>query len=138
MNCLEIAANIAAVVGAIISVFVYRGTVNREKRILTIENFSKIRDKYPQELYGSNERIKLDYLRDMEFFCLGVNQNIYSFDIMQKMSGKRLLAQYECYMKEFISERRANHSETIWIEYEKTMNRLYKYYECSMREGVRK
>lgn len=119
---IELIGNIAAVIGAIISVSVYGNTVKREKKILTIETFSKIREKYKKEI-SENDRTK--FLKEMEFFCVGINEGIYDINIIKKMSGKLLLEQYDG-MKPYIKERKATHQdpECYWCEYEKVMQKL--------------
>lgn len=128
----EIFGNIAAVIGAIISVAVYSHTVKREKKLLTIDTFSKIREKYHKEI-PENERMK--FLKEMEFFCVGINEGIYDINIIKKMSGKLLLEQYD-EMKPYIKERRTvlQNSECYWCEYEKAMRKLqcmYYFDDCS-------
>ena len=118
------------VIGSIISVFVFAYNVTREKRILTIKEFSKIRNCYREDVSRMEDDQKIDYLRDLEFFCLGINKGIYNFQIFRKMSGKRLYIQYDEQLKPFIKVRRDLHKENnYYCEYEKVMKKLSKYYK---------
>ncbi len=134
----EIIASVATVAGAVISVCVFNHSVKRERRILTIDNFSKFREKYPLEISAMTDIEKIDYLRDIEYFCIGVNNKIYDFKILQKMSGKRLLGQYQKEMKVFLENRREiQDTDKIWNEYEKVMQRLECHY-CSNKNWIQK
>ena len=65
----------------------------------------------------------------MEFFCIGINNGIYDFCILRKMSGQRLLNQYRSGMCEFVDSRRKRSQKTDdWCEYKKVMYKLEKYY----------
>lgn len=118
----------APVAGALIAAYVYWHTVRRDKKIETIKKLSELRDKYPQKV--SNDDI-LNYLRDMEYFCTGINEGIYDLKIVKKMSGKRLLRQYDEYIQATIAARREQRdSEIIWKEYEEVMQKLNLMYTC--------
>lgn len=119
------------VISAIITVRIYRHTVNRESKILTLEHLSQIREKYPNKVPA---RQRLEYLRDMEFFCTGINEGIYDIRIVKKMSGRRLLRQYDSYMRNYITLRRkASTSDESWMEYECVMEKLRVLYSCRCR-----
>ena len=49
---------------------------------------------------------KLEYLNELEYFSVGVNQKIYDIDVVIKMSGHRLIRQYDNWMRSFIDDRR--------------------------------
>ena len=124
-QCVEMGAHIAAIAGAVVSVLVYHTTVKRERQLSTIEAYSKIRDKYSDNL--SDEEIK-SYLKEMEFLCVGINQKIYSFNILRKMSGRRLLDIYLQKTRKYIEHSRVTQSSNAWSEYERVMLRLQRYY----------
>ena len=136
MCTIEVCANIAAVAGAIISVAVYRHAVKRERKINTIREYVRIRNQFPYEKIPENQ-LK-PYLREMEFFCTGINEGLYDFGVLRKMSGRRLLSQYNNYMREYISDRRTRigASSVSWVEYEKVMGRLQCRY-CPVRKRFR-
>lgn len=119
----------APVASAIIAVYVHRRTVLREQQLQTIRHLSKLRGKYPETI---PKHRRLQYLRDMEFFCTGINAGIFDLTIVKKMSGRRLLRQYNSYMQNEIQIRRrnANHPEETWTEYELAMQKLHLMYIC--------
>ena len=131
-------ANLAAVAGAVISVGVFKYTVKREQRCLTIEKISKFRENNSKNIDDMNNDEKLNYLREIEFICTGINNKLYDFKILQKMSGKRLLGQYQKHMKSFVASRRIEKgTDEIWCEYEKVMQRLECHY-CSKKNWFQK
>ena len=137
IDVVEIAANIAAVAGSVISACVFKHSIKRERQILTIKTFSKFRQKFPKEIVKMSNDERKDYLREIEFFCLGINNKIYDFDTLRKMSGKRLLSQYKK-MKYFVNIRRKERNEdSIGCEYEKVMKRLECYY-CTDKKIIQK
>ncbi|MBR6826506.1 MAG: DUF4760 domain-containing protein [Oscillospiraceae bacterium] len=78
------------------------------------------------------------YLKDMEFFCIGVNSGIYDFGVSQRVSVRRLLAQYQTEIRHLIEIRRQEQGATdIWCEYERVMQRLECHY-CSSKNRFRK
>lgn len=119
--------DMAAVVACVISVVVYKHTVSREARTETIKQLTLLRSKYPKVSWLTKKQ-KINYLRDMEFFCAGVNEKIYDLDIVKKMSGRRLLKDYTA-LEDFVAQRKQmqTHPETTYIEYETVMKKL----ECS-------
>ncbi|MBE6619205.1 MAG: DUF4760 domain-containing protein [Ruminococcaceae bacterium] len=120
----EIIASITSVLGSIVSVSVYRTTMKREKKILTIEHLSKIREEYSGGFPSEKNNIE-KYLKKMEFFCVGINSGIYDIKIVKKMSGRLLLEHYEK-MKIYIQKKK---HESSWCEYEKVMKKLQKMYK---------
>ena len=130
MQILSILAELAAVIGAVISVFVYYDTVKRERKITTLQAYAELRDKYPPNIETLDDDQKLAYLKDLEFFCTGINEGVYDIHILKKMCGKRLIRQYDNVMKAFVEHRReiSATGSKAWIEYEKTVLRLKKFY----------
>ena len=124
-GCLEFLSGFAAVASFIATVFIHRKTVERQRKIETIAAYSAIREKQPVSIKNASNKEIDDYLLDMEFFCVGINNGIYDVKILKEMSGKRLLGQYE-----EIKQRKSNFSETTaWSEYIKVMERLASMYE---------
>lgn len=110
-----------------IGVCVYN-TVRRESKLLVMEEYSKIRDKYPS-LNNASDEERRAYLKEMEFLCLGINNKIYDFDTLRKMSGKRLVSIYQdCFVNYISDSRKSYGNELNWIEYEKVMIKMSKYY----------
>ena len=102
----EIIAIIVAVMGVIVSALIYAHTVRRERKLDTMREFSRIREKFPEVLQlDSQEKEIMQYLTEMERFCTGVNLNLYDWKIINKMSGNRLISQYRGFTKEFIKSR---------------------------------
>lgn len=123
---IETVANVFVIIGAIISVCTYRHSVRKEARLSTMKAYSKIRSKYLDEI--SKKEIK-GYLREMEFFCLGINNKVYDFKTLRRMSGRRLYKQYQNQIKPYIELRRTKDTaKNSWYEYERVMRKLECYY----------
>ena len=138
VQIIEVLADVAAVLGAIISVGVFKHSVKKERQILTLEIYSKIREKHSLEIFEMSEEEKLNYLKDLEYFCVGVNSGIYDFKALQKMSGKRLYSQYVNELKDYVNLRREKRdAKEIWCEYEKVMQQLECHY-CSKKNAFQK
>lgn len=117
---------IAAIIASLVSVAIYRHGLKREVRIDTIQALSAIRMKYPNSLRLTDEE-KRAYLNELGFFAVGVNNKAYDIKIVEKMSGRLLLKQYDSNLKKYIEERRQKmHSPTSYIEYEQMINQLRK------------
>ena len=64
-------------------------------------------------------------MNELEYFATGVNSKIYDIRIVCKMSGSRLIRQYEKWSKEFVRIRREQFGNKIAdSEYEKMINDL--------------
>ena len=50
--------------------------------------------KYPK-IFGLSYKAKKKYIKELEFFATDVNQKNYDIKIVSKMSGSRLIYQYE-------------------------------------------
>lgn len=126
---IRISADIAAVVGAFITVFIFRRNVKRERKILTIKAFSEFRNKFPLNTKQMSLKKKKEYLREIEFLCVGINNGVYDFKILQKMSGRRLLSQYDNGMGNFVALRcQRTGKDDDWCEYKKVIIKLRKHY----------
>ena len=62
------------------------------------------------------DEIRGKYLKRMEFFCLGINEGVFSIEIATKMSGHLLVKQFNDYMKYF-----AESHQTKGFEYRQYM-----------------
>ena len=123
----QIVSAVAAVLSFAGSVIVYRRTLNRERKLDTIKMLSEIRMKYPK-VCGLSYKAKKKYIKELEFFATGVNQKIYDIKIVDKMSGSKLIYQYEKYLKKIIKRiRKGKEDSKAYIEYEKMINKLKKY-----------
>lgn len=127
----EILTTLAACASVIASVWVHRSTLRRSKKLETIKKLSKLRDDYP-ELDELTYEEKFNYLKELEFFCTGINEKIYDIHILKKMSGKLFLSQYRNVMRDFIAERRSQSStaKNAWKEYEAVIMKLSDMYDC--------
>lgn len=123
-----IVSALAAVIAIVVSVCIYWHGLKREIRLETIKALSEIRKKYFNTKNMDNEQ-KLRYLNELEYFSVGVNQKIYDFKIVRKMSGHRLNKQYHSWMESFIQERRTKfdhgHS-SAYQELERMMKKIDK------------
>lgn len=113
-----------------ISTWTYIHGLNRERRVDTIESLRRIRTKY-FNTKSLSDKEKLQYLNEMEYFATGINSQIYDLEIVNKMSGGRLISQYKDWCENFIEERRRRPgSENAYSEYKRMIDELKK-----MREG---
>ena len=130
MECLkdvfEIISGFAAVVAIAISLWTYKHGIEKERKTDTIRKLSEIRNTY-FNVKNLKKKDKLKYLNELEFFAIGIKENIYDINIASKMSGSRLIGQYDSWAAELIKERRNDkkHS-TAYCEYEKMIKDLKK------------
>lgn len=133
----QIISAVAAVGSFAGSVIVYRRTLNRERKLDTIKMLSEIRMKYPK-IFGLSYEAKKKYIKELEFFATGVNQKIYDIKIVSKMSGSRLIYQYEKYLKKIIKRiRKGKEDSKTYIEYEKMINKLKKYKKYKEKDDMK-
>ena len=129
MNIVDIAqiASALAAVGSFVgSIIVYKRSVNRECKLETLRKLTELRMKYPSMEEISNND-KLDYIKELEFFATGINQKIYDIKIVTKMSGSRLISQYEIAFEEIVKQiRNGKEDSTAYIEYEQMIEQLRK------------
>ncbi len=122
----EIISGISAAIAIIISIILYRHGLQKERKFDTLKILSNIRKKY----FNTNEldeKDKLKYLNELEYFATGVNEKIYDIKIIKKMSGSRLIRQYEKWVSKFIKERRKKFgNNNAYCEYEKMIETLKK------------
>ena len=105
LDICQIITALIAVAGFMLSILVYNNTLNRERRLDTLKTLSELRVKYPNTKRMS-EKEKSEYIRALEFFATGVNQEIYDIKIVKKMSGNRLVKQYNENLKELVEQKR--------------------------------
>lgn len=120
----EIVSGISTAVAIIISIILYRHGLNRERRIDTLKNLSEIRRRYfNTKILDDKEKLK--YLNELEYFATGVNEKIYDIKIVKKMSGSRLIKQYDNWAVDFIQVRKSQfENNNAYLEYEKMIKRL--------------
>ena len=140
MSIVDIAQIVSAGVAVLSfagSVIVYRRTLNKERKLDTIKMLSEIRMKYPK-IFGLSYEAKKKYIKELEFFATGVNQKIYDIKIVSKMSGSRLIYQYEKYLKKIIKRiRKGKEDSKTYIEYEKMINKLKKYKKYKEKDDMK-
>ena len=105
------------IVTTVTSIITHRIIIKRDKQTNTISELSKIRQKYP-DLHNceaadckTEEELEIKrtaYLKSMEFFCVGVKEDVYDLNIVYKMSGHLLTRQYDSYMKDHAETRIKN------------------------------
>lgn len=79
--------------------------VSGRSNITDLRKLTELRMKYPSMEEISNND-KLDYIKELEFFATGINQKIYDIKIVTKMSGSRLISQYDIALEEIVKQRR--------------------------------
>lgn len=124
----NIITGICAIVAIMISILVYLNGRKREMKKSTIKELIRIKKEYsdvykfiltiPDEhlikhddffkYIRSNKRFKL-YLSEMEFFATGVNEKLYDVEIVNKMSGRKILSQFRK-IKPYINDRQNSDS----------------------------
>ena len=122
----EIVSGIAAAIAIITSIALYIHGLNRERKLDTLKILSEIRRKY-YNTKTLDDKQKLQYLNELEYFSTGVNAKIYEIKIVKRMSGSRLLRQYENWIADFIQYRRARQgNNNAYSEYEKMIEKIKK------------
>lgn len=115
---------IISIMALLFSIGIYIHGINRERKNDTLKCFSEIRRKY-YNTKNFDDKEKLKYLNELEFFATGINTGIYSIKIVKKLSGSRLIKQYNYTMADFIHSRREKYGdEKTYCEYEKMIKKL--------------
>ena len=82
--------------------------------------------------------LKKKYIKELEFFATDVNQKNYDIKIVSKMSGSRLIYQYEKYLKKIIKRiRKEKEDSKEYIEYEEMINKLKKYKKYKEKDDMK-
>lgn len=120
----QIISGISAAIAIIVSIVFYRRSLNRERKTDTLRNLSVIRRKYFNTKRLDDDE-KLQYVNELEYFATGINEKVYDIAIVKKMSGSRLVRQYDNWAKDFIMKRRDmfGNSKT-YCEYENMIKDL--------------
>ena len=103
-----------------ISVCIHRETVLRDCKYQTLKKLSEIRTEYRDFAPMSLEK-KKRYIQELEFLAIGVEERIYDLEIIKKMSRKKLVSQYDNYIKEFLND---NFNECDYTEYKKMIENI--------------
>lgn len=120
----EVISGFAAVIAIIISIVFYRYGVNKERKVNTIKDLSEIRRKF-FNTKDLDKKEKLKYLNELEFFATGINNKIYDIRTVEKMSGSRLIKQYDGWAASFIAARKEHYrNDNAYSEYEKMIKQL--------------
>lgn len=156
MDCWTIVGSLGSIFGAmgsvagiIAAIYIYRSTSKESQRIqeeaaaqerirATLRDFPQVRrnnQNFKQTMRGLPDGERTLYMKtclsQLEQFAVGINMDAYDLDVVNRMSGGMLVAQYKQYFKDFIQERRygVQHSEVlpekVYCEYEEMMRRLY-------------
>ncbi len=133
---------VSALIFAVIS---YRHDEKIKRQQRTAEAYLPIREKYYEletRLINCNSRHKLlkQYLGEMEIFATGINLNAYSIEYINRISGGKLINQYNNIIKDFIENRKSCkaqnfiNSEDLYCEYEEMIKKLYKMRHKKIRK----
>ena len=124
MDFADIFGIITGITAVAVSIWSYIHGLNRERKTDTLAALKEIRKKY-DDTTMLPEKEKQHYLKEMEFFATGLNLGIYELDVIDKMSGGRLISQYNKWAKDLIRERRKiSGTATAYCEYENMIERL--------------
>ena len=117
----EIISGISAAIAIIISISLYVHGLNRERKHDTLNRFAEIRNNYFNTKH-LDDKEKLKYLNELEYFATGINNKVYDIKIVKLMSGNRMIRQYN----DFIQLRRSSRygNENAYNEYEKMIEKL--------------
>lgn len=121
----QIITALIAVAGFVLSVIIYKRTLNRERRLDTLKTLSELRVKFSKPGTTNTK-----YLKALEFFATGVNQGIYDINIVKKMSGNRLVKQYDENLRDLVEKKRQKKDGSIdseaYVQYETMIEELRK------------
>ena len=122
----EIVSGISAAIAIIISISLYVHGLNRERKHDTLNRFAEIRNNYFNTKH-LDDKEKLKYLNELEYFATGVNNKVYDIKIVKLMSGNRMIRQYNDWASDFIRLRKSRYgNENTYNEYEKMIAKLKK------------
>ena len=77
-----------------------------------------------QYLDGGGSRDAMRYLVQIEHFCLGVTQGVYSFKLLKRMAGEDMVEQYTLWVPFIIAKRTRIKRTNMFCEFEKVAKRI--------------
>ena len=146
-----IAGNVSISVGVIIAIwqlFLGKRSFNadheRRKKQATIEHYSRICNEFREALKRINAKFPDDkvvkihnpvddkdmlddvatYLSHMEKFAIGINTNIYDFDVFKRMSGVWAVRYYDRFKEAIEYLRMRPYSQKAYMNYEDLISKL--------------
>jgi len=129
----DIGAIIAAI-AIVWAIFEFRNNVKTTRIERTFNVFPAIREEYFDlkkkiflngEMTKEGEQLLREYLSKMERFSVGVHCKIYDVSIINQMSGRVLMGQYNSFIRDYISKRiDGGMASTTYCEYEKFMKEI--------------
>jgi len=127
-------STIIAALAIIWAIIEFRNNVKINRLERTLNVFPTIREEYfdltkKVLLNGvvtpNGEILLREYLAKMERFSVGVHCKIYDVSIVERMSGRVLMGQYDNFIREYIANRIKNGmSVTTYCEYEKLIKMI--------------
>ena len=117
-----------------ISIYTHLSILKRDKKALTIQTLSLIRNKYPNlksvstakcESQEELNKLRVAYLKEMEFFAVGIKEDVFDINIVAKMSGHLLVTQYDDYMNKVVNQARTH--DWAYTNYDEFISALKKH-----------
>lgn len=116
-----------------ISIYTHCSILKRNRQAATIDYLSNIRGKYPNMLNENTANsntdklveLRISYLKEMEFFSIGIFEGIFDIEITSKMSGHLLVKQYNDYMHSVIADKKSH--EWAYKNYVRLIQELQRY-----------
>lgn len=120
-----------------ISIYTHCSILKRNRQVATIDYLSNIRVKYPNMISAETAKCNIDkleelrtsYLKEMEFFSLGLFEGIFDIETVARMSGHLLVKQYNDYMCDVVANNKSH--EWAYNNYVRFVHELQKYVELS-------
>lgn len=123
---------LVAVIGVAVSAITHYDSVDRARKLDTLNKFSAIREKFPnvnpKAKNPVDDDVRTEYLNVMERFCTGIEENLYDIGVIRKTSGRMLVKQYKDYMGSFVAAKRGKSKtippEDLYCQYEAVIKKL--------------
>ena len=103
---------IGTIAALIVTITIYCLGIKKERKIDTIKTFSAIRRRFGQVNKASSDIEKKSYVKELEFFAIGIKERIYDIGVITKMSGSLLCSQNNIWLQSYIIEKQLLHNNS--------------------------
>jgi|GEM_PF-5374478 len=127
-------SSIIAAIAFIWAIYEFRNSNHLRRMERTLDVLPALREEYFDlakkilnngALTSEGEKLLREYLSKMERFAVGANHKLYDLSLINEMSGRVLIGQYNRYIQKYINKRiEEGMAPTTYCEYEKLIHNI--------------
>ncbi|MBO5746837.1 MAG: DUF4760 domain-containing protein [Clostridia bacterium] len=149
---ISICSAVVAIASFVFTFCVHKQTKKRNKKKDTLDAFSLLQEQVLDELYNikkSNVNVIAEDIHSKEFkhistmmariehFAVGVNTNIYDFNIVKRLAGRHFCGLFDKLKPIIDIKRNSNTTEKHYDDFELLYNQLKKVYKTKYQKSVK-